>query len=237
MLAGGIDATLSRWAAAALWRVHGYGGPIADVTVPTKRRSRPTIRFHRAVLPEDEVTVHRGIPVTTPARTIFDLAVDLRPRQLERAINEADVLRLWGSVSLGDLLERHPGQRGARTVRAALTARRAGETVTRSQLERLFVEFLDETGISWPEMNALLDLGDMVIEVDALWRAQRVALELDSRAFHDVAAAFEEDRRRDRKLAARGWRPVRVTWRQLTSGRGELEADLRRLVEGATLAA
>ncbi len=96
---------------------------------------------------------------------------------------------------------------------------------------------MDERGIARPELNAALELGGETIEVDALWRAERVAVELDSRAFHDVPEAFERDRRRDRKLAARGWRPVRVTWRQLTRERDELEADLRRLLARSTLAA
>lgn len=64
VLAGGRDAALSWWSAGALWRVHGHGGPMSDVTVPRKRRSRLGIRFHRAALPADEVTEHRGIPVT-----------------------------------------------------------------------------------------------------------------------------------------------------------------------------
>lgn len=109
--------------------------------------------------------------------------------------------------------------------------------MTHSDLEELFVEFLDASGIPRPEINAPLELGDTTIEVDALWRAQRVALELDSRAFHDAHAAFEDDRRRDRKLSAGGWRPVRVTWRQLTRERGELETDLRRMLARTTLAA
>jgi very-short-patch-repair endonuclease len=237
VLAAGVRAVLSHLSAAALWRILTGGGPIADVTVPTQRRPRPGIRFHHASLPFDELTVCNGIPVTTVARTIFDLAAVVRPRQVERSMNEADVQRLWGPLSLDDLLVRYPGHRGNRAVRRALAARRAGASVTRSELEEALVEFVEERGFTRPELNALLELGGEIIEVDALWRAERVAVELDGRAFHDVPAAFERDRRRDRKLAARGWRPVRVTWRQLTRERDELEADLRRLLARSTLAA
>jgi hypothetical protein len=237
VLAGGRDAALSWWSAGALWRVHGHGGPMSDVTVPRKRRSRPSIRFHRAVLPADELTVHRGIPVTTPPRTILDLSADLRPRQIERAINEADAQRLWGPLSLDDLLARYPGHRGNRAVRRALAARCAGASVTRSELEEAFVEFVDERGLPRPELNAPLELGDTTIVVDALWRPERVAVELDGRAFHDIPVAFEDDRRRDRRLSARDWRPVRITWAQLIMERDEVEADLRRMLARTNLAA
>jgi len=175
VLAAGVRAVLSHFSAAALWRLLTGGGPIADVTVARTRRPRPGIRFHRASLPFDELTVCNGIPVTSVARTIFDLAAVVRPRQLVRAMNEADVQRLWGPLSLDDLLARYPGHRGNRAVRRALATRRAGSSVTRSELEEAFVEFVDERGIARPELNVALDPGGETIEVDALWRAERVA--------------------------------------------------------------
>jgi hypothetical protein len=74
VLAAGVRAVLSHFSAAALWRLLTGGGPIADVTVARTRRPRPGIRFHRASLPFDELTLCNGIPVTSVARTIFDLA-------------------------------------------------------------------------------------------------------------------------------------------------------------------
>ncbi len=98
--------------------------------------------------------------------------------------------------------------------------------------------FADEFHFRRPELNVPFKLGGRMIEIDAMWRAERIAVELDSRGFHDTAAAFESDRRRDRQLTALGWRPVRVTWKQLLHERRELAADLRRMLLGpSTLAA
>jgi very-short-patch-repair endonuclease len=73
-------------------------------------------------------------------------------------------------------------------------------------------------------------------EIDALWRAERIAVELDSRQFHDTPLAFERDRRRDRKLIAAGWLPVRLTWRQLTEERATVGRDLTAMLAAAQAA-
>ena len=135
--------SLSHHAAAALWMLRAYLLGETDVTVPRQRRSGPGVRFHHVRLPADEVTVLDGIPVTTMPRTLFDLAAVLDARQLERALNEADFLRLTDRLSLPDLLARYPRRPGAVNLRAALTARSAGATRTRSELEERFIRLLD----------------------------------------------------------------------------------------------
>jgi very-short-patch-repair endonuclease len=70
-------------------------------------------------------------------------------------------------------------------------------------------------------------------EIDAPWRPERLAVELDIRQFHLTPLAFERDRRRDRKLSAAGWRPVRITWRQMTEDRAGVGLDLTRMCEAA----
>jgi Protein of unknown function (DUF559) len=207
--------------------------PPDRLTIPRSRRPRPGIQFHRSALPPDEVTTKDGIPVTTVPRTLFDLAAILRPRQLERALNEAEVLRLWDELSLLDLLRRYPRRAGGRAVRAVLEARNAGAKTIRSDLEVEFLEFVDEAGLPEPEINDEVE----GFEVDAVWREHRVVVELDSRTFHLTARAFELDRERDRILVAAGWRPVRVTSKQLKHARNRLQADLRKLLGPARLAA
>jgi very-short-patch-repair endonuclease len=233
VLAGGPDAKLSHGPAAALWAIRSSGASLIDVTTPRSQRPRRGIRFHRSPLPEDEVTVHDGIPVTTVPRTLFDLAAVLTPRQLERTLGEAEVLRLWDELSLLDLLQRYPRRHGSRTVRAVLDLREAGATITRSELEVLFLEFVDRTGLRRPETNQEIE----GFEVDCVWRAERAVVELDARSTHATIAAFERDRERDRVLLAAGWRTVRVTWKQLQFAADRLEADLRRLLRPDTLAA
>ena len=73
-------------------------------------------------------------------------------------------------------------------------------------------------------------VGGLEIEADCVWPEARVIVELDGRAFHDTATAFEADRARDRALAAHGWIVVRVTWRQLQRDSLQLARDLRALL-------
>src|SRR5262249_39203808 len=102
--------------------------------------------------------------------------------------------------------------------------------ITRNEFERRFVAFLDVRRLPRPAMNATLALRGRFFEIDALWRQQRLAVELDSREVHDTDDGFESDRERDRILLAEGWRTTRVTWRQLRDSPAEIAADLRLLL-------
>ena len=159
-------------------------------------------------------------------RTLLDLAAVLDGRRLERAINEADVLRLTHALSLRDLLVRYPRRAGTPAIAAALAARAAGATVTRSELEERFLDLLDRHGLPRPRTNAYIE----GIEVDCVWPAARLIVELDGHAVHGTREAFERDRERDRLLQAAGWRVIRVTWRQLSADPAAVAADLRMLL-------
>ena len=221
VLAAGDHAVLSHRSAAALWGlVPTPAGPV-DVTTPRKRHARPGLRLHAGTVADDERTVHGPIPVTTVPRTLLDLAAVLPRRRLERAVNEAEVLRLADPLPLADLLDRHRGRRGARALRDAAAASTA-PALTRSELERRFASFIAKFDLPPPSTNATL-LG---LEVDALWPEQRLVVELDSRTFHDTPRAFEDDRARDRALVAAGYRVVRVTWGQLRDEPAAVARDL-----------
>jgi hypothetical protein len=178
----------------------------------------------------DEVTVERGIRVTTVPRTLLDLAAVLPQHQVERAINEAEVRRLTDPLSLGDLVGRYPRRWGVPVIRSILAASRVGTTVTRSELESRFLALLNDSGLPRPETNVHLLVAGRWIECDCLWRERRLVVELDGRAAHHTAAAFERDRERDRLLSAQGWRTIRITWRQLHEGVGSLVPDLRKIL-------
>jgi very-short-patch-repair endonuclease len=225
ILAYGPGTVLSHRPAGAHWQiVPDRGG--SEVTISRARRSRPGIRVHQARLPPDEITIHAGIPVTTVPRTLFDLAAVLPQRQLERALNEAEVLRLWDELSLDVLLRRYPRHRGSRAVRAVLSQRRAGATVTKSELEEMFLTIVDAAGLPRPEINVLVE----GFVVDAVWRDRRLVVELDGRNTHGTPAAFERDRERDRVLQVAGWRAVRITYRQMRDTPRAVEADVRLLL-------
>jgi very-short-patch-repair endonuclease len=209
------NGVLSHRAAGALWGVRPWTGRV-DVTVSGGAAKRPGVLLHRTVLPPDEITTHHGIPVTTPARTLLDLAGVLDRTALQRAINEAEVLRLPGPHALA---QRHPTKRGIKALRALAPAAH-----TKRELEARFVLFLDDRRLPRPQTNALIE----GYEADAAWPAHRLIVELDSWTFHATRDAFENDRRRDRHLTAAGWRVVRVTWRDLDDA-AALEAELRAL--------
>jgi hypothetical protein len=236
VLAAGPGAVLSHRSAAELWGlIGGFTAPI-QLTASSGRRQREGVRFHRPQCPDDERTTVQGIPVTTVPRTILDCAAGMPERRVERLINEADVLRLHDRLSLPDLLHRYPRRPGSRTLWEALQKRNAGSTRTRTEIEELLIELVDELGVRRPETNVVLEVDGETFEVDALWRAERIAVELDSRQFHHTPLAFERDRRRDRKLIAANWRPVRITWRQITQERAALGRDLMTTLARAAAA-
>jgi very-short-patch-repair endonuclease len=232
VLAGGAGSVLCDRSAGAHWGVCG-GGTGVHVTVPGKRRRRAGIEFHRRRLPPDETTTKDGIPVTTVPRTLFDLAAILDMRQLERALNEAEVLRLWDELSLLDLLHRYPRRPGTRNLKKVLQARSEGATMTRSDLEVFFLQFADRYGLPRPETNAIVE----GFEVDCVWRRERLVIEVDAWSTHGTRAAFERDRERSRILQAAGWRCVAVTRLQLRHKAGDLARDVHRLLAAVTLAA
>jgi uncharacterized protein DUF559 len=205
--------------------------PRIEVTVPRPRRARSGVRVHSSALRDDEVTRHRGIPVTTPARTLLDLAAVLTRQQLERAVDRAEVRRLASPTSLDALLTRHATRHGTAHLRAILAAGRIGATVTRSRLEDEFIPVLDAHRLPRPQTNASIEVpGYKRIEPDAMWRDERVIVELDGFDTHGTRGAFEDDRARDAALQAAGWRTMRFTWRQLESEPDAIVARLRAVL-------
>lgn len=190
-------------------------------------------RVHRVrELPIAEVTRVDGLPCTSVARTLVDLAAGEPQRVVERALDQSAVLRLLDGLAVHAAI-RH-GRPGASALGRIVAAHQAGSTVTRSDLEELFLAFCREVGLPQPEFNAPLVLPSArAIEVDALWQTKRVAVELDSRGFHSHPAAFESDRSRDLELLVAGYLPARITRKQLTEHREWLEAHLRSLLARA----
>ena len=231
VLACGPDAVVSHQSAGWLWALRRDDRHGVDVTAPRFVDGGSAIRCRVASIPPDERTVRDGIPVTTVPRTLLDLAAVLPPHQLERAIERAEMLRLTDPLSLPAVLQRYRGRRGIANLRRLLAEGRGGATVTRSELERRFLAFIADTDVRRPEVNAWLQISGKWIEVDYLWRDERLALELDSRSVHATDAAFESDRARDRRLQVAGWRPVRVTWRQLHDDPRAVENDIRALLD------
>jgi very-short-patch-repair endonuclease len=227
VLASGHGAVLGHQSATALWGIWGSGAGETHVTVPRKTRSQRSIHRHFSMLPDDERTVLAGIPSTTAARAVLDLAAVKGEAAAESALREMEYLRIYGPVSLPALLERYPRHRGAPIVRVCLErlADDPGGRI-RSDLEEAFLPFLDAHQIPRPRLNAWLSIDDDRFQVDCLWPDARLVGELDGFKSHGTKRAFRKDRRRDRRLGARGFHVVRITEDQLLAEPRELAADL-----------
>jgi very-short-patch-repair endonuclease len=213
LLAVGERTVISHSSAANLW---GFAAAADDdevhVTVFGRRpRRRPDLRLHYAPSfdPRDVRSLH-GLPVTAPARTLFDLAAT-GYADLERAFGEAHAQRLVTAREIEQLLERTGPRRGSRPLRDLLSDNASG--FTRSQAERLLRALIRAANLPIPRFNARV----AGYEVDAVWPQQRLVVEVDGYAYHGHRAQFERDRRKDLALTAAGYRVIRVSWRQLTN--------------------
>lgn len=213
VLACTVGAALFHWCAAAHRRLcTGTGGRI-DIAVPRGGGDGPRgIHVHHLRLEPEDVTIYRGIPVTTVARTLCDVAATASERQVDRMVNQAFRMGVLDRTEMNRQLARAlPGTALLRTV---LEARHPEAHRSRSDFEEIALPLLRERGITLPRINAWI--GEITHEVDLLWPAERVVVEWDSRAFHDSAAAFEQDREQTVELVARGYTVLRFTWTQLT---------------------
>ena len=222
VLACGPGAVLSHRWAARQWGLLG-GAPVRPEVSCPRRRRRPGITTHRADLPDAHMTVHDGIPVTSVARTLLDLADVAPPRLVERALHQAEVLRLFDLRALEDVLARANGRRGAGVLRAALATEPA---FTRSELEERFLALVRAAGLPSPRMNTFVE----GFEVDAYWPQQKLAVELDSRRYHHTTRNFETDRERDVILLKAGVRTARITDKRLRDAPQAVAGDLHTLV-------
>lgn len=213
-LACGPGAVVSHRSAAALWRMMVRPRDVRSIHVSVRGRGprRPGVTVHRPVhLHSDEVTTCDGIPVTTPARTLYDLAGTVSPRRLERALAEALALRRATAEEIAGIAERHAGRPGSRRLARALG--HSGPRLTRSEAEARFLDLVRQARLPRPKINAVV----CGYEVDFHWASEGLVVEIDGFAFHSSRRAFERDRVRDGELIAAGRRVVRITWRQLVS--------------------
>jgi very-short-patch-repair endonuclease len=211
-LACGPNAVVSHATAAALWGLIGPPpGPIHVTVGGPNPGSRPGIRLHRVGhLSKADVRTQNGLRLTSPARTICDLAATEPAKTVQYAIQEGIANRLLTEPELLAAVARHGNRRGGPALRAIL-ALEGGGGFTRSHAERVLMEIVVAAGLPPPEKNVYVE-GHCV---DALWRAQRLIVEIDGFATHGTRTAFESDRRCDQQLRAAGWRVIRMTYRQL----------------------
>lgn len=234
-LAAGDDAVMSGWSAARRlhldWPRLRPGEPC--VTVPPSRHVRlDGVRVLRWALPETDVVRHGSVRVTTRERTIVD-CLRLAPTTLAEGMLDTALLRQWITVdAFGEQVQQLFGQRGVSALRTLLAGVRDG---ARSRAERLAQEVLARTGIPGWQWNHPVPLPDgSVAIVDAALPELRIAVEIDGRAYHVDAEAFQRDRTRQNGLVALGWTVLRFTWWDLTHRPDYVVDVVRRAVARAS---
>jgi very-short-patch-repair endonuclease len=209
----GEDAVLSHFSAAALWDVVGWDDRHPEVTVVRSgTRVHRGIRVHRTqALDARDVTRHKGIPITSPARTLVDLAAILDERPLRRAVREAQARQRVNVRQLLEAMTRLGPRRGVRKLGRIITG---GAAPTRSELEDVVLDLILRGGLAHPDVNRPLIVGGRRVVPDFRWPDQHLVLEADGAAWHDNDVTRQDDAARQAWLEAHGERVVRVTWGQ-----------------------
>jgi len=214
VLACGDGALLADRSAAAVWDFHRLDpAQTPDVLVVGRTASRvPGIRTRTvAWLDPDEATLYEGVPITAPGRTLIDLAAVVPPRSLEQALARAERAGLADRAALAAMLTRRRPSAGVGVLRALIAAD-GRLALTRSEAESRLLALIREARLPAPQTNVVV----AGFEVDFLFPAERLIVEVDGYAYHASRGAFHADRRRDAALARASYRVIRLTWQQIT---------------------
>ncbi len=233
VLACGAGAALSHRSCGAHRGLRPDNRALIDVTAVTRRgRTIDGITAHSgATLLPGDVEIVDGIPCTTVARTLLDLAEVIDRRGLERAVDRAEILQVFDMRAIDDVLRRANGRRGATTLRTLLSEMQLGTTTTRSDLEEAFLKICRSSQMPPDATNIWIPYPDGGgAEADFLWREPNLIVEVDGRATHTTHHAFEHDRYRDQQLTLLGWRVVRFTWRQVEEAPAAVAATVAALL-------
>jgi very-short-patch-repair endonuclease len=214
-------AVISHRSAAALLGF-GKAAPTVVDLIPTVERGRRIdgIKPHRVPFPGRPERGHvHGIPVTSVARTIVDLAGTYGDKELRESVERAATERLLDVAQIDAILANGPKRRGAPCLRRVINhwrpvAETAKYATFRSLFEAKLLPLIAAADLPLPRFNAPVQTAERVLEVDLLWERERFVVEADSRKHHGIEVAFERDHRRARELIAAGYGFLGVTWRE-----------------------
>lgn len=221
--AGGTRAVASRRSAAELHGLPGRTREFVEITCPRWRRTRQdAVRVHETkALDPIDLTVVKGIAVTTPARTLFDLGGVCREGLVELALENALRRGLTTETALGETVTRlsRRGRPGGPTLRKLLDLRDPAYRPTESEMETRLLQALRANGLPQPVTQHEVWQGSAFIaRVDLAYPDHRIAIEYDSDEFHSGRSATRRDRDRRHRLIAAGWLPVDVGPADLRQG-------------------
>jgi very-short-patch-repair endonuclease len=234
LLACGEGSALSHRTAAQAWGLTtGPTLPI-DVTTSTDHgRKHRQITTHRMLLAPFDALVRDNLRLTTPSRTIVDLAATLRGRALRDVVERAQDLRRFDPNDIRETLARAPRRRGTRRLHDLITVLAPDKDNARSHLERLFLALTRRARLPKPATN--LEIAGR--RRDFAWPVERLVVETDGYRYHSSPTAKRRDHRRDRELTALGWRPVRFTYEEVAFEPSMVGEELAQLLRNLRTAA
>lgn len=214
VLACGDGAVLSRRSAAVLWGIREGERPLPDVAVRSPRR-HTGVAAHAASLARADVTVRLAIPVTSPARTLAELAHVVDHEDLVRAVREAQFQRLFHTPSMQEALER----------RTSRVLRRLVDDIAPTQaiLEDRVLRICDRHRVPRPLTQQPL----AGRRVDFLWPAERLVVETDGWEGHSTRTAFQADRTTSNALQLAGYTVLRFTNADITRRPRQVAHEIR----------
>jgi very-short-patch-repair endonuclease len=226
LLACGEGAALSHRTAAMVWGLQTGPTLPVDVTTSTDRgRKHARITTHRTRVDPFDAVVRDHLRVTTPSRTIVDLAATLQGRALRDAVEHAQDLRRFDPDDIANTLARAP-RRGTRRLEDLITVMAPDKDNARSHLERMFLALTRKARLPRPASN--LEIGGRCR--DFAWPDHRLVVETDGYRYHSSRQAKRRDNRRDRQLTALAWRPVRFTYEEIAFEPAEVAKELAGLL-------
>jgi Transcriptional regulator, AbiEi antitoxin len=209
-----------------IWGLLRYAPERIDVAAPTRRHPKAAMRLHYAPLGARDCAEQEGIPVTSLARTLLDLAATLPRRRLDRVLERSEELKLFDLAAIDELLARVTRHPGTAALRDALRLYRPKLAVTRSGVEDRFLVLVEAAGLPTPAMNRNVN----GLELDAYWEEERFAVELDVFETHGTRAAFARDRLRQEDLLLAGIEMDRITDDRLEREPRQVMKRLSRLL-------
>lgn len=230
VLACGPDAVLSHGDAAALWDLRPVPGGVIHVTAPGKHSHRG-VRCHTTsvpLAPQDRMRID-GIPVTSLSRTLLDIAGVLSHQRLRSTVEAAQRRGVLNVRDVTELLARCSGHRGSGKLRAVLAELHDEAPWAQSEAELRMLELIREADLSEPQCNVIVE----GVLVDFYWPQFRLVVEVDGYGYHRSKRSFEDDRRRDVKLAVARIRTARFTRDRIVHDPDGVIRDLTDLIRSA----
>ena len=229
LLACGDESALGHRTACMKWSLRRTDLFPLSVIVPGDRgRKHDRIQARRVKLDRRDWVAFDGLRVTTPARTIVDMAGELSPTEMRELVERAQNLRRFDPKQVSRVLECHPSRPGCRPLLHLIALLQPDHDGAKSYLERLFLALVRKAGLPLPEVNVCIEGR----ERDFVWRDERLVIEVDGYAYHSSRAAIRRDKARDRELTAALWRPARFTYEEIAFEADATTTEIADLLAG-----